>query len=64
MPNPYPLAEPVSVPGAVENSIRDAFPHDADDVLSRMHWDDLHGCYMVMYKGLLVGIETDGYIHT
>jgi hypothetical protein len=35
-----------------------------DEDLETMRWDDLMGCYFMFWAGMLLGIETDGHMHS
>ena len=61
------MKAPDQVPEAVLQGMRKAFPASTppvDELIARMRWDVLNGCYTVEYMGMYVGIELDGYVHT
>ena len=33
-------------------------------VLREMRWDALSGCWMFFWRGMWLGIEPDGYVHS
>ena len=35
-----------------------------DDELDTVVWNGLMGCYMMEWRGMTLGIETDGHIHS
>jgi hypothetical protein len=35
-----------------------------EEELSEVWWDGLTGCYMMHWRGMCLGIETDGHIHS
>ncbi len=35
-----------------------------DEELDTLWWNGLLGCYMMQWRGMTLGIETDGYIHS
>jgi hypothetical protein len=41
-----------------------AHPTTTEGELNTLRWDSLMGCYLVQWKGMLLGIETDGHIHS
>jgi hypothetical protein len=48
-------------------SIRNRFANEdvsPDRIMARMEWDTVNGCYMFPWAGMLIGVETDGYIHS
>ena len=55
---------PETIPDAVLEAIRNAFPKSADVVLATMRWSSLDGCYLAEIHGMTVGIELDGYVHS
>jgi hypothetical protein len=34
------------------------------EIFNTMKWSNMNGCFMARYKGMTVGIEKDGYIHS
>lgn len=36
----------------------------SEDELNTMVWNGLLGCYMMRWCGMVLGIETDGHMHT
>ena len=51
-------------PEPVFSAILKRWPECYRDILAKVQWDSLNGCYYVAWAGMYVGIETDGYIHT
>lgn len=51
-----------SVPSAVIEAIKKAWPDQADDIFEQMH-DNGDYFYFTRW-GMYVGVEYDGYIHT
>ena len=47
----------------VLDALKRAFPHDWQHVYDTMHWST-DGCWLIDYRGICVGIEPDGYIHS
>jgi hypothetical protein len=48
-------------------SIRNRFANEdvsPDRIMARMEWDTVNGCYMFPWAGMLLGVETDGYVHS
>ena len=45
-------------------AVKQAFPYDWEDVFERMQWSYIDGNWCIDYKGIFVGIEPDGYIHS
>lgn len=35
-----------------------------EEELGTIRWDSLMGCYLMMWRGMTLGIETDGHIHS
>ena len=35
-----------------------------EDELGTIWWNNLMGCYLMMWRGMTLGIETDGHIHS
>ena len=35
-----------------------------EEELDTIIWHDLMGCYMMQWRGMALGIETDGHIHS
>ena len=35
-----------------------------DEELETVRWDGLIKCYLMSWKGMTLGIETDGHMHT
>lgn len=35
-----------------------------DEELETLWWNGLTGCYMMQWRGMTLGIETDGHIHS
>ena len=35
-----------------------------DEELDTIQWNDLMGCYLMQWRGMTLGIETDGHIHS
>lgn len=49
----------------VINAIHRRFdPETAADIISKMWWSAMNGCWHFNHAGMLFGVETDGYIHT
>jgi len=49
----------------VINAIHRRFdPETAADIISKMWWSAMNGCWHFDHAGMLFGVETDGYIHT
>jgi len=48
----------------VREAIRNGFPHDWERIFRDMKWDSGDGFWWIMYRGIFVGIEPDGYIHS
>jgi hypothetical protein len=55
--------EPKMSDTVLEN-LYQAFPRQFQDILYRVRWSHLDGCWLVTLCGMTVGIETDGYIHS
>jgi hypothetical protein len=47
----------------VEQFIKDWSP-DWERIMKEMRWSSIDGCWYIDIHGMLVGIETDGYIHS
>lgn len=58
------MSEPEPDRKTVEEHIKRAFPHDWEKVMREMRWSSLEGCWFIIYAGMTVGIEKDGYIHS
>lgn len=61
------MKAPTEVPHVVIQGLLKAFPAPAvpvTELIARLRWDCLNGCYAVEYAGMYVGIELDGYVHT
>ena len=49
----------------VRGEVEKAFPYpEGVDVMRLMKWDGVMGCWTIVMRGIFVGIETDGYIHS
>tara|TARA_R110002020_G_scaffold232807_1_gene444321 strand:+ start:1959 stop:2144 length:186 start_codon:yes stop_codon:yes gene_type:complete len=35
-----------------------------DEELDRIQWNGLVGCYLMVWRGMVLGIEKDGHIHS
>ena len=54
----------VEIPPVVVRAIQKRFHSEATDILTRIEWDNLNGCFHFDWAGMYVGVEEDGYIHT
>ncbi len=53
------------IPAPVTDAIIKRFdPPMAADILSRLTFSPLMGCYTFTHAGMFWGVEPDGYIHT
>lgn len=58
------INNPPLPPWAVVAAMRRKHGAEADQYISALRWDGLMGCWFYTYKGMLLGVERDGYIHT
>jgi hypothetical protein len=47
----------------VREAVEKAFPNNPE-VLEEMQWDCIMGCWTVWKWNMMLGIETDGYVHS
>ena len=55
------------VPDAVVQSIAAKFDPmlpEFDEIMGKLEWDNMNGCYWYFWAGMYVGVEEDGYRHT
>jgi hypothetical protein len=57
-----PEVTPKEVVEAIKN--HHTFKSDADNLIEKLEWCSLNGCYCIVKGGIFYGIEIDGYIHT
>jgi hypothetical protein len=55
---------PKIITDVVIESVKKAFPDQANDILKSVKWDGMMGCYYFNRWGMYVGIEEDGLIHS
>jgi hypothetical protein len=48
----------------VVQAIQNAFPKDADEILTSLQFDGIMNCWYFTRWGMFVGVELDGYIHS
>lgn len=52
------------IPGADPCPVKLYDMRKAHDILRKIQWDAIMGCYFFMLGTMFVGVELDGYIHT
>jgi len=46
----------------LESTVRRRYPdEEAEEILRRVQWDGLMGCWLYLWRGMTLGIEPDGY---
>lgn len=47
-----------------EGTMRERHPDVTEEELQTLVWNPTMGCYLVEWKGMTLGIEKDGHIHS
>jgi len=48
----------------VMTSLIRSFPYDWPRIIKEMKWNSIEENWTIIYCGMLVGIEPDGYVHS